>query len=668
MSQTSKSTVNAELVSEVEKKIEFPLPVGDSDDDTEPEHRKQVNKSKPRPSGTMAVVGAAFDAAVTPAVRRRLRHRQATAVVIQVPTAAWVDPTRRHFRSVFGDRWMLHSQDGSNRTVHKATVGSSEVANELTRGLCVAGIAADPGLLPAALTAAADMTIRLTSNGDVLRTAITRFARRSPGQVPDGIAAGLDLHEIASAFRPGNGARRIVERLSASAARSQVHVERVPLLETAVEYGGARRWGLDLARDIADYRAGKTAWRDVDRGICLHSQPGLGKSLFSQVLARACGVALVSTSIAEMFASGPGYLDSVIKAMRATFAQAAALAPCVLFIDEIDALPNRATMSNRGRDWWTPVITDFLIHLDSAIGQREGIVVVGATNAIEQVDAALLRPGRLEKAVEIKRPDLAGTINILKFHLNEELTGDLAEIGGMVEGSTGAEIMHAVRSARRIARHAGRPLSADDLRRAILPLEDIPPERLFRMTIHEAAHAVAALAIPVGTLKHIALRTRGTSGGQTVVDFSDHALATRQMIEDRVVVGLAARTAERVFTGAVSTGGGGSADSDIGSATMMIAALHASFGMGDHLVYLGADANLLQEIGLNRELRDRVERHLRELEARAAALVENNREAILAVAERLALKRYIAGDEAREIVRRRHGASNPIQPDQIGSS
>jgi cell division protease FtsH len=485
----------------------------------------------------------------------------------------------------------------------------------------VLGIAADLGLLPAALTATADITIRIAApTGAVLSSAITRFVRRNPGEVPDGVATGLDLHEIVAAFRPGTGARKIVQRLAAAASAGQARLDRVPALETAVEYGEARIWGLNLAHDIADYRVGKIAWRDVDRRICLHSRPGMGKSLYSQVLARACGVPLVSTSIKELFASGPGYLDSVIKAMRSTFARAAALAPCILFVDEIDAMPNRETLSERGRDWWMPVIDDFLILMDSAIGQRDGIVVVGATNAIDRVDPALLRPGRLEKAVEIPCPDLAGTMNILNFHLDGELTKhDLSDVGGMLQGSSGAEIMHAVRSARRSARHAGRAMTVDDLKRAVVPIEEIPPARLFRMAVHEAAHAVAALAIPIGTVKHVVLRPRGSSDGQTVIDFSDLALSTRRMIEDRVVVGLAARAAERIITGAESTGAGGSAESDLGSATMLIAALHASFGMGDDLVYLGAGEDLLQELGLNQELRHRVERHLRELDARGRA-------------------------------------------------
>jgi ATP-dependent Zn protease len=171
------------------------------------------------------------------------------------------------------------------------------------------------------------------------------------------------------------------------------------------------------------------------------------------------------------------------------------------------------------------------------------------------------------------------------------------------------------------------------------------------MAVHEAAHAVAALAVPVGSVRHVTLGSRGGSGGRTVIDFIDADLWTRRTIEDRVVVGLAARAAERIFTGAASIGSGGAADSDIGASTVMSASIHASYGMGGDLVYLGAGDDLLREVKRNRDLRERVAGHLRELEDRAEKLVEANREAVLAVARRLAEKRFIGGAEVEDIVR-----------------
>jgi ATP-dependent Zn protease len=140
------------------------------------------------------------------------------------------------------------------------------------------------------------------------------------------------------------------------------------------------------------------------------------------------------------------------------------------------------------------------------------------------------------------------------------------------------------------------------------------------------------------------------SGGQTRIDFGEFVLPTRRMIEDRVVVGLAARAAERILIGSMSTSAGGAPESDLGAATAMIAAVHASFGMGEDCVYLGTSDEMLREISLNFDLRGRVARDLRELDERAAALVERERASILAVAQRLAAKRFLSGEEVAEIV------------------
>jgi hypothetical protein len=613
-----------------------------------------VKKSKTgRPSAMDAIVRAAFHAAASPADRRRLAHVQALAAAIIVPTAAWIRPVADLLRESYGDRFVVVTRDGASKAGGSGDNGSLEAASALSRGRCVLGIAPRLDLLPPALSGGADLVVTIRPpDGAVLGRAIAQFAGRKPGDLPAGLAAGLDLTRIVAAFRPGSGPADIVKRLGIPDAT--VAGGDVPDLETAVEYGAARDWGLDLARDIADFRAGRIGWESVDRGICLHSPPGMGKTLYAQILARACGVPLVSTSVAEWFAAGPGYLDSVIKAARAAFAAARASANpcCILHIDELDALPNRATMSGRGRDWWLPVITDILLQLDSTVSSRSGVIVLGTTNLIDQVDAALLRPGRLEKVVEVAAPDAAGALNILRFHVRGDvLDRGIDHLGALLAGSSGADIMLVVRKARRAARHAGRALGVADLEAAALPPSDLTPAVLRRIAIHEAAHAVTALAIGSGTVDAVTLRAEGTSGGRTIVSDSRDDLESRATIEDRVVVGLAARAAESLLCGAASTGGGGSPRSDLGSATALIASLHVSYGLGESLAFMGAAGDeAMRELALDPGMRDRVERHLRILHDRAAAVVAANRSAILAVAEALAARRHLSGADVEALV------------------
>nr|WP_249790324.1 AAA family ATPase [Bradyrhizobium yuanmingense] len=529
------------------------------------------------------------------------------------------------------------------------------------------GIAADAKRLPSALQSAADVVVRIVPpDGAALRRAISRFSRRSPGTLDPGIAAGLELQEIVAAFRPGQGPRGIVRRLDAARRSHAEPAERVPDLQTAVEYGAARNWALDLAKGVAAYKAGTSDWKSLDRGICVFSKiPGLGKSTFCRSVAQACRIPIVTTSAGEWFSQGPGYLHTVVQRFRAEIAKALSLANPVsaLAIEEVDAaVPNRATLSDHAREWHNILISDILATLDSSLSPNSDpaggarLIILASTNQIELVDPAMLRPGRLEKAVEIPLPDAAGALNIAKFHLEGELPeDDLSPLGPLLAGSTGAEIMYAVRGARRAARDAGRPLTVEDIVRAVLPVEAMAPARLFRMAIHESAHAVAALALGIGAVRHIVLRESGASGGRTVVDFDRSDLTTRAAIEDRVVTTFAGRAAEIRFTGSASTGSGGDPESDVGAATLDVAALHASFSLGDRLTYRAAGEGLLQHIALDRELRERVESDLRRLEARAARLVAANGAAILAVAERLASKRFVDGAEIEAIVRAHPG-------------
>jgi cell division protease FtsH len=610
---------------------------------------------KERPSARCAIVASAFHATTSAAIRRQLKGKSALALVVLVPGPSWIQPVRKLFVSHFGEQWQAIATEAL-KTPQQKSDRNSEVAADLASGRPVIGVAVERDALPTALTTAANLTIRISApTGATIGRAIRMFTGRwVPSAIDEGIAAGLEFHDLVAAFRADSSPVEIIERLrkAAAAVAGAGTTERLPKLEDAVEYGAARTWGLALARDIADYRAGRLDWQSVDRGAVLFSEPGLGKSLFARILAQACGVPLVAFSVADLFASSPGYLDSVIKASRAMFERAAALAPCILFLDEIDALPNRATMSPRGADWWTPVVTDFLLSLDNAVaGKRAGIVVVSATNNIRGVDAAVLRPGRLERAIEIRRPEHAGVVNILRHHLDGELQeADLSDVAHLMDGSTGAEIMMAVRGARRIARYAGRALELDDLVQAIAPVDDIAPAALNRICIHEAAHAVASLVVLSGVLKRCMVGSTAGSAGRTLIQRDMDDLLTRDSVERRAVVLLAGRTAEQILIGDAGLGAGGDDESDLAQVTQLIATLHASTGLGDTLIYIISHKDALNAVRADRRLRGRVEQHLRTLQARADELVRRHRDAIIAVADQLRIRRQLSGQEIRRIV------------------
>jgi hypothetical protein len=178
-----------------------------------------ASSRSPLQDAAAAVVGAAFDAATTPELRRRLRHCQALCVVVQVPTVAWIEPTSAYFRETFGERWRQRVHGKPPASGYNASAAARAVAHDLSSGQSVAAISADDSLLPQVLLTAADIRIRLAApDGTVIGAAISRFTRRKPGELADPVAAGLDFDDILAAFRPGTGPEKIAQRLASAAA------------------------------------------------------------------------------------------------------------------------------------------------------------------------------------------------------------------------------------------------------------------------------------------------------------------------------------------------------------------------------------------------------------------------------------------------------------------
>jgi cell division protease FtsH len=596
-----------------------------------------------------------------------------SAVTVSVPTAEWVDPVRKFFCGAFARKWSVYARDGSNRRIDVPTTGNTEVAAALAEGKSVVGIAvAVDQTLPATLTAAADLRLKISLDNKLVSGVIAKLYAGPCPPIDDTDLLRLSLNDLVAAMRPGIGAKDVVSRIAnASKTRGGSDgSEAAPDLHTAVEWGAAREWGLALARDMRDFSVGIIPWSAVDRGAVFYSGPGMGKSLLARSLARACNAALVTGSIGELFATSPGHLDGVIKAMRELFARATASAPCILFIDEIDGLPSRESLDSRNRDWWMPVIEDFMLLLDDATSvRREGIVVIGATNRIGSIDPAIMRPGRLERGIEILPPGPDGILNILRFHTRGSMTDkELVTVVGHLEGATPAEIMEMVRRANRLARQAGHALSIGDLRGVSLSAPDLSIEMLRRIAIHESGHVVAAIECGVGRVTSVRIGGRGGAGGLTSIDRGAVDLITRSAMERDIIALLAGRAAEIVLLGAASAGAGGSAKSDLGIATRMLAALNLSYGLGDDALSFIADAEeahrqLLFDASLRRQIDDTLKR----LQARAVSVITRHRAQVMAVAEALMKRCYLSEAEITAILAQNAHVAKLGEPEKLGA-
>lgn len=255
-------------------------------------------------------------------------------------------------------------------------------------------------------------------------------SRNKPKPTPiDMILPDVEPSTDAAADKP----KAKLSAKAGNATPSTSHHVRSLRVEHLSGYGEARPWALDLKDDLALWREGTLGWEEMSTKMMLSGPPGTGKTTFARALCNSLQVPLIVSSVASWLE--PGFLGDVLQRMSAVFENAKANAPCIVFIDELDAIGSRG--SGRGGDdrhehYWTTVITRLLELLDGAL-RTEGVIVVAATNLPDRIDPALLRSGRLEKHVVIPPPDPDALAGILAHHLGSDLAAVLASAPERVE-------------------------------------------------------------------------------------------------------------------------------------------------------------------------------------------------------------------------------------------
>ncbi len=472
-------------------------------------------------------------------------------------------------------------------------------------------------------------------------------------------ALGASLRVLGAAVQrgrnPGWALRRLRAMTDAAAKPSPPKPKAGPSLSDLHGFGEAAVWGRSLAADLAEYRAGTITWAEVDRGVLVSGPPGVGKTIYAQALARECGVPIHIHSLARWQAKG--YLNDVLKAMRQAFSEAIKDAPCLLFLDEIDSFGDRETVVDRNEHYIREVINGLLECLDGA-ESRQGVIVIGATNHPRKIDAAILRPGRLDRHIQIHLPDAPAREGILRHHLRGELADtDLEGIAARLEGASGAGIEQIVRDARRRARSQRRVLILDDLV-ANLPARVRLSDAAFRRAcVHEAGHAVAGYVLrKVAATKPLDARVfrevRDGAGGRTAFEDDLGAERTRSLYLSRITILLAGLAAEQLVLGEHGDGGGGDEQSDLHFATMLAASLDLSCGLGRGLAYLSSrrDEALMAWLRGDPQLRRRVEADLDACLRRARDILTEHRHGVDEVAAALAFHGTVALDDFARFV------------------
>ena len=324
----------------------------------------------------------------------------------------------------------------------------------------------------------------------------------------------------------------------------------------------------------------------IPKGVLLVGPPGTGKTLLAKSVAGEAAVQFFSISgsdFVELFA-GVG-----ASRVRELFREAVANAPCIIFIDELDAMgksrSGNAYLSHEERE---QTLNQLLVEMDGFDTNR-GVIIMAATNRPEILDHALLRPGRFDRTVVVDRPDISGRESILKVHARTIKMSDdvnLRKIAALTPGSSGADLAYLVNEAALLAARRGREsVTMEDFDEAVergaVGLERksriMRPEEKRRVAYHEAGHALIACAVPDSDAVHkVSIIPRGLAGGYVLQrPDEDRTLMTRGELEARIKVALGGTIAEELTLGEISTG----ATSDLQSANDIASRMVREFGM-----------------------------------------------------------------------------------------
>lgn len=480
---------------------------------------------------------------------------------------------------------------------------------------------------------------------------------------------GYPASTLFLAMRPGRPLDVVLKRLAATREPARVvkPLAWEPRIEDLEGYGEAKQWALDLVVDLEDWRQDRIRWEDVSSGLLLSGPPGTGKTMFASALARSCGVNFTATSSAQW--QSKGHLGDMLKAMRSSFRLAEFEGPTILLIDEIDSIGDRATFTGSNADYNTEVVNAMLELLDGAEGRR-GVVVIGATNYPEKVDAALRRPGRLDRHYALELPDLDTRAQIVGLHLGgiKIEDDDLLSIARATVGRSGADLKQYVVDAMRFARRQRRPVMAADILARVPPVKPLESEERRIACVHESGHAIVGLELAVADINLVAVAKQKVAGqsmqGYVQWNIPSPSFRNRQSYLDKITMLLGGIAAERTFFGEHFDGAGGFFGSDLQIATDLATLIVAAFGMGDTLAYTHAPTpELLQRLRENDpDVRYQVERVLSEQLARACEIVARNRTGIERLVLNLEDREVMPGDEVRTILAHATGTSEKRKP------
>ena len=413
----------------------------------------------------------------------------------------------------------------------------------------------------------------------------------------------------------------------------------------------------------------------MPKGILLVGPPGTGKTMLAKAVAGEANVPFFSMSGSEFVEMFVGMGASKV---RDLFSQAKEKAPCIVFIDEIDAIGQKRDGRIGGNDEREQTLNQLLTEMDGFEGNT-GVIILAATNRPEVLDPALTRPGRFDRRVPVELPDLKGREEILRVHAKKIKTEpgiDYSHIARMASGASGAELANIVNEAALRAIRAGRKAaSQEDMEESIEVViagyqkknAILTDKEKMIVSYHEIGHALVAAkqtnSAPVQKIT-IVPRTSGALGYTMQVEEGNHYLMSKEEIENKIATLTGGRVAEEVAVGSVSTG----ASNDIEQATRLARAMITRYGMSDDFgmvaletvtnQYLGGDATLACSPETQTEIDRKVVELVKKEYARAKDIITSNRGKLEELAKYLYEHETITGEEFMNILNAPAAADN----------
>ena len=424
--------------------------------------------------------------------------------------------------------------------------------------------------------------------------------------------------------------------------------------------------------EIVDYLHNPNKYKEVGasmpKGLLLVGPPGTGKTMLAKAVAGEANVPFFSMSGSEFVEMFVGMGAAKV---RDLFKQAKEKAPCIVFIDEIDAIGKKREGQIGGNDEREQTLNQLLTEMDG-FEENSGVILLAATNRPESLDPALTRPGRFDRRVPVELPDLRGREEILKVHAKKiklDPDVDFSKIARMASGASGAELANIINEAALRAVRDGRKLVAQaDLEESIEVViagyqkknAILTDKEKKIVAYHEIGHAlVAAMQSHSAPVQKITIvpRTSGALGYTMQVEEGEHYLMSKEEIENKVATLTGGRAAEEVVFGSVTTG----ASNDIEQATKLSRAMITRYGMSEEFgmvametvtnQYLGGDASLACSAETQAQIDKQVVALVKKQHEKARQILTENRQKLDELAEYLYEKETITGEEFMSILK-----------------